>query len=246
MTKELILVWKKPKDGAWIPVGKLSYKSNNYIFEYTKGAQKALDEGYFIPFGQMKNLNKSYESKELFPIFQNRLLQKSRPEYDDYLDWLALNKESITPIEELARSGGIRATDNLQIFPIPKRINNLYEVKFFSHGIRHLPPNYIDRLTHLSPGDKLYLMRDVQNEYDSYAIALRTGNPTEIVGYVPRFFSEDLTRLLNLNDPSEISVVIEKINIKAPFQFKLLCKVNAFWPTGFNPFEQELFNLIRE
>jgi hypothetical protein len=246
MTTELILVWKNPKGNVWIPVGKLYYKSKKYFFEYTKGAIKASDDGYFIPFGQMKNLGDIYESKELFPIFQNRLLQKSRSEYDDYLEWLALDRKMVTPLEELARSGGIRATDNLQLFPVPASINNLYEVKFFSHGIRHLPPHYIERINHLSSGEKLYLMRDVQNEYDSYAIALRTGNPTEIVGYVPRFFSEDLTKLLRLVHPNEINVVIERINMEAPLQFKLLCKVNSIWPNNFKPFEQELFESIHQ
>jgi len=242
MTITLILVWKSPPNNAWVPVGKLSYKASKYVFEYTNGALKAFNDGFFIPFGQMDDLSKIYVSQELFPFFQNRLLQKSRPEYDDYLDWLALSKDSTTPLEELARSGGIRATDNLQLFPIPQKRNDLYNVKFFSHGIRHLPPLYIDRINHLARGDKLYLMRDVQNEHDSFAIALRTGNPTEIVGYVPRFFSEEFTKLLDVIDATEISVVIEKINIKAPSQFKLLCKLNAYWPNGFTPFDQEIFH----
>ena len=242
MIDKLILAWRCPHTSEWIPVGELSYKSNKYFFEYTLGALKAQNDGHFIPFGQMVDLNKTYESNDLFPIFQNRLLQKSRPEYDDYIDWLDLNSTSLSPLNELARSGGIRATDNLQLFPIPRKRNNRYEIRFFSHGIRYLPPCYIDRINHLNPGNKLYLMMDVQNKYDPFALALRTGDPIEIVGYTPRFFSQDLGKLLGVNGPNNVCVSVEKVNLKSPIQFRLLCKLDTLWPNGFTPFKQELFN----
>lgn len=241
MTHKLILAWRCLRTSEWIPVGKLTQESSKYIFEYTLGASKAVDDGSFIPFGQMRDLHKVYESSELFPIFQNRLLQKSRPEYDDYVDWLDLNKNTLSPLEELARSGGIRATDTLQLFPIPQKRHHMYEVKFFSHGIRHLPPYYIERVNHLNRGSKLYLMKDVQNEYDPFALVLRTADPVEIVGYAPMFFSQDLCELLNINGPDKVSVSVEKVNLKSPLQFKLLCKFSTSWPNDFVPFQQELF-----
>jgi len=244
--QELVLAWRCPHNGAWTPVGRLSQENGKYVFKYTVGAHEAEKNNAFIPFAAMGDLNITYESKELFPAFGNRLLQKSRPEYDDYVGWLALDKNDFSPLEELARSGGIRVTDSLQLFPIPKKQNDLYELCFFSHGIRHLPPCYIDRINHLNHGNRLFIMLDVQNPYDPFALTLRTGDPPEIVGYTPRFLAQDFNKLLELNGNSKVCVYVEKVNVKAPLQFKLLCKISTEWPDGFAPFSQDVFKTMRE
>lgn len=241
MIDELILAWQNPRNREWLPVGRLLYSNNKYIFKYTVGAKREKD---FLPFGRMTPLDISHESEELFPIFKNRLLQKSRPEYEDYLDWLGLEKNKITPFEEMARTGGIRATDNLQLFPVPKKRNGQYEITFFSHGISHLPPHYIERVNHLNQGYKLYLMRDIQNRSDVFALALRTEDPPEIVGYCPRFFVKDFGRLIDNNGPDKVDVSVVKVNLRAPLQFKLLCKFSTIWPAEFAPFEDEIFQTI--
>ena len=74
----------------WIVVGKLWYKDNKYYFGYTEGVQEAMNSNNFVLFGQMQHIDKMYVSEELFPIFQNRLFQKKRPEYQDYLNWLVI------------------------------------------------------------------------------------------------------------------------------------------------------------
>lgn len=181
MSNELVLTWKNPHSSLWIPVGRLAHCTDKYVFKYTHSAQEATKEGSFVPFGKMKDITQKYESEELFPLFKNRLLQKSRPEYTDYLEWLNLTEENYSPINELARSGGIRVTDNLQLFPIPDNKDGKYSVFFFSHGIRHLAPSYIERVGHLNKGNKLFLMKDTQNKFDGFALVLRTDDPPEIV-----------------------------------------------------------------
>lgn len=242
MDKNLLIVWRDPTTRSWIPVGKLSYKDNNYCFQYTTGAKSAAKTKHFIPFGKMDNLNVKYKAPGLFPIFRNRLLRKSRPEYKDYLSWLGLSVDNTSPIDELARSGGIRATDNLQIFLIPESRNKLYKVSFFSHGIRHLPPSYAQRVDHLSQGNRLYLMRDIQNDQDSFALALRTGDPPEIVGYCPSFFVKDFDTLICTNGANNVNVSVVKVNPESPVQFKLLCELSTDWPDEFIPFQDEQFN----
>ena len=194
----------------------------------------------------MNKLHYSYESEELFPIFKNRLLPKSRPEYSSYLNWLGFGEENVSELEELARSGGIRATDSLQLFPVPEKANGKYEVMFFSHGIRHLPPNYIERVNHLNQGSALYLMRDIQNEFDSLALALRTDDPIEIVGYCPSFFVKDFDRLIEKNGSEKVNVSIVKINLNSPLQFRLLCKFSTPWPQDFVPFGDKIFQPLPE
>ena len=243
--KKLLLAWKEPDKKKWIVVGKLWYKDNKYYFGYTEGVQEAMNSNNFVLFGQMQHIDKMYVSEELFPIFQNRLFQKKRPEYQDYLNWLGYNRE-ISPLEELARTHGIRATDSLQLFEIPVPIDGKYLVYFFSHGIRHLPQCYQDRIKHLKEGEKLYLMKDVQNKVDKYALVLRTDDPVEIVGYCPRFYVTDFNKLLELNTPEKVDVSIVKINLDAPKQLQLLCKFETFWPDGFQPFDKDEYTLIVE
>ena len=199
------------------------------------------EEGEFAPFSHMTLMDLIYESEELFPIFKNRLLQKSRPEYQDYLSWLHLSSSTVSPIEELARSGGIRGTDDLQLFPYPEEKDGNYEVTFFSHGIRHLPSSYINRLNDLGEGEKLYIMVDIQNKFDPHALVLRTEDPIEIVGYVPRFFSFDFNSLIKSNGQKNVIVTVEKINLNSPSQFRLLCQFKTLWPNDFKPFEAEEF-----
>lgn len=237
MNKKLVLAWQDADSRKWLPVGLLKEEEGKYFFRYTKAAKEYES---FKPFGTMTDYETEYVSDELFPLFSNRLLAKSRPEYDSYLSWLDLTKEDFTPLEELARSSGIRATDSLQLFAIPEpNDKNEYEVSFFSHGIRYLPACYIERIQHLKRGDRLFLMQDVQNHADPYALALRTDDPPELLGYCPSFFVDDFNRLLKMNSSESIMITVEKVNLTAPIQYRLLCKIKTHFPEGFVPFEKD-------
>jgi hypothetical protein len=74
---------------------------------------------------------------------------------------------------ELWRSGGERATDTLQVVPCSEPSpDGRYRVEFFSHGIRHLPRQVRERMPQLEPGERLYLMRDLQNPWGDMALML--------------------------------------------------------------------------
>jgi len=243
MIYDLVVTWKNPQNGKWTPVGKLSYKNSKYYFEYTPLAVKALKTGDFEPFHSMPDSSIIYESKSLFAVFQNRLLEKSRPEYSAYYDWLNLSEGSSSPLDELARSGGIRATDNFQLFIVPSKSLGKYTILFFSHGIRHLAKSYIPRLEKLKRKSPLFLMKDCQNIFDPNALAIRTEDPPELVGYVPRFLTHDFNTLLEKNDTIKATITVEKINLAAPMQYRLLCKFTAPWPENFTPFDGLTRNL---
>jgi len=244
--RELILAWREPEKRQWMPVGKLWMdKKGKYRFGYTKGAEKVFNDGTFFPFGQMNELNKIYVSDDLFPIFKNRLLQKSRPEYNEYVEWLGFDKtKNITVFDELSRTNGIRATDSLQLFEVPKEVDGKYSVYFFSHGISHLPLNYIDRVNTLKVGEQLSIMKDIQNIADPYALVLRTKDPIEIVGYCPSFYVKDYNKLIELNGSRNFKVSVEKVNLSSPLQLRLLCKVETVWPKDFKSFEHNEFKMI--
>ena len=75
--------------------------------------QNAKNQG-FIPFTKMNDLESIYTSPTLFPQFANRVLAKSRPEYERYQKWIILDSSS-TPLEELANNNGVKVTDNIEL-----------------------------------------------------------------------------------------------------------------------------------
>lgn len=240
----LFVAWQDPNSRSWIPVGRLTFEDGKYAFAYTRGAKEAQASKRFLPFGRMTDLGVVYLSKELFPLFANRVLNESRPEYPDFLRWLGL-KEPPNELEVLARSGGLRATDTLEIFPCPEPTGNQeYMVYFFSRGIRHLLPENQSRVGSLQAGERLYLMKDVQNLVDPTAVLMRTGDPVANVGYCPQYFSSEFSRLLNIVGTDNVRVTVERVNNDAPMQFKLLCKLVAPWPENFSPCSMEQFHVL--
>lgn len=242
MCRELILSWQDMKSREWFPVGRLSFSNNTYEFGYTNGAFNAEQTG-FLGLAGMNDFFKSYKSENIFPVFQNRILNKSRPDRPEFLNWLDINLESYSQFEELARTGGIKATDSLRLYPVPSAINGKYLVNFFAHGVSHLIESYKKRANDLSVGDKLYLCADLENEYDKNALILRTQDPVEVVGYCPKFFAEDFYKVFEASKKS-FNIDLVRVNIDAPEQLRLLCKLSCEWPNNFLPFNKPEFQLI--
>jgi len=239
MCKELGLSWQDSKTRKWLPIARISKRDDGYFFRYTNGAIEAKKYGFNMLPG-FPNFEKAYCSSEIFPVFQNRIMNKSRPDRKVFLDWINLNDESYSPFEELARTGGIKATDNLQLYPIPVSKDGLYTLSFFVHGVSHLPQSYKKRTLKLEPEDALFLMKDVQNKIDPAALALRTEDPIELVGYVPKFFAGDFEKLFNHNK-EHFHVVVERLNSAAPEQLRLLCKLSTPWPRDFKALNMPSF-----
>lgn len=246
MKKKLILCWQDPIKKTWIAVGQLSYQNEIYSFRYTKSV-KELRKGSFSALLSMNDLNKEYNSKELFPFFVNRVFTKTRPEYNDYLEALGFESKNVTPMEEMSRSAGIRATDNFQLFPYPETKNGRYEMHFFSRGVRHMEDSYIERSKKLNTSDSLKVMLDVQNNIDPKALLLCTSNnPPEFMGYCPSFLCPDFNKLIKhyRKTPCLFNVSVVKTNPNASAQLRLLCKVDCPLPDNFTPFSTQSIELM--
>lgn len=239
--KILYLAWQDPQSRQWLPVGKLSVERGIYRFVYTKGVTLSKN---FVPLGFMQDLHEVYRSRDMFPLFANRLISKKRPEYQDFLRWLDLREDEADPLVLLARTEGVRETDSLTVFPCPEPDpEGRYLVHFFSHGLRHLPEEARVRINALRDSEKLYLMPDPQNPHDGYAMALRTDDPATIVGYCPRYISRDFVEILD-NNPDSVDVRVKRVNADAPIQLRLLCTLTADWPENFKPCSSEFYHEI--
>ncbi|MGA2059132.1 MAG: HIRAN domain-containing protein [Thermoguttaceae bacterium] len=245
MKNILFVAWRSrdQNNEAWGPVGMLVHDVGVYRFCYTYGAEKLLG---FQPFPGMDDLNKVYESEELFPLFSNRLLPRTRPEYEAFLRWGGFESGSQPdPITVLGITGGIRQTDSIEVFPCAIREEFCgYFNKFFLHGVSWMPPAAIERVNRLISGEKLSLMPDPCNHFDHNAVALRTDTERTLIGYVPRYLARDILHLLNNCEPDSIDLVVDRLNTDAPLQQKVLCRMRSCWPDNFKPCSGKEFRPI--
>lgn len=226
---------------SWAPVARVDKTGEQYRLRYTKGAEQV--EG-FDGFVRMQDLQSEFISSELFPLLKNRVLPRSRPEFASYARWLGRDKDSLDFFEELALTGGLRGTDNIELIPMPEKSENgTYDSLFFVHGVRHLSEHAESIIKGLSLGSRIYLAADIQNEYDMHALLLRTGVPVSLIGYVPRYYSQEFSSLLQA-DPKSVVVTIEKVNISAPPPFRVLCKLSAPWPESFTACQAASYQLL--
>lgn len=231
----LYVAWQDEKTREWIPVAMLGRLAEGYTLQYTQGAKRCKS---FAGLGRMSALDKVYFSETLFPFFANRLVSRSRPEYKNFMKWLALDEIGDDPMAIMAVTGGVRATDSFELVPVPRRELNFLKLDFFVRGLRHLPNNTLERIASLSVNDRLYLMGDVQNLHDQHALMLRTDDPKTLIGYVPRYYCSGLDKLL-ASDPGNVVVNVKRVNPDAPLDMRLLCSLSAPWTENFELLESE-------
>lgn len=231
----LFVAWRPPTPDQtdWRPVGRLEHDGDVYRYSYTQGARKP----GFRPFAQMEQLDQVYESVDLFPVFANRLLSESRPEYEAFMRWSGFDTDTPPdPILVLGVTEGIRQTDAIEVFPCPVPDHaGCYFNKFFLHGIRWLPDAAIERIGKLNEHERLKLILDLQNEHDPQAVAVRTETERMLIGYVPRYLAHDVWQLVQRCDADFIELYVARVNRDAPLQNRVLCRMHACWPDGFQP-----------
>jgi len=245
MKQALFVAWRTrdPNIPAWGPVGRLEFDGDFYRFSYTQGARSLPG---FQPFQQMDNLDEVYESTELFPLFVNRLLSERRPEYEAYLRWSGFGHDNPpNPLAILAVTEGQRQTDAIEVFPCPLPDGEgCYLNRFFLHGIRWAEEAgraYVDRL---QEGEQLRLVPEPENPVDPLAMAIYPMNTEVRIGYAPRYLAHDIHTLQGECDSSFVELSVELVNEDAPLQQRVLCRMQACWPTGFEPCNTKAFRPI--
>jgi hypothetical protein len=236
----LFVAWRGGENdaGVWGPVGRLGHDGQVYRFCYTRGAKNLRG---FRPFPSMDDLEQVYESETLFPLFANRLLSPSRPEYEAFLRWGGFDPSTPpSPLAILGVTEGIRQTDSIEVFPCPMPdADGCYLNKFFLHGIRWMAATALERICLFQAGEQLILWPEPQNPADPNAVAVYTTFDRMQIGYVPRYLARDIGRLLHECSFSEL--VVEQVNRDAPLQQRLLCCMRSCWPMGFQPCSGEDF-----
>lgn len=231
-----LVLWQSPSDRSYHRVGTLERDAEGYSFQYLPGAQSSAG---FERFAGFPDLDGEYRSEELFPMFANRVMTPRRDSYDAYVQSLGLRDARPEPFEVLARTLGTRATDLVQLLPVPTvDPQGLLSFYFLVHGSRHVDAD-AERLGSVKSGDDLYLTPEEDNEVSPVAVLVDSQpQPTRdrALGYVPDVLAPLVRALLASGTP--LSAVAEQVNLPAEGHvsdhMRLLARIDAIAPDGFH------------
>lgn len=241
--RRLFVSWRDPATGSIHPVGllvrRLVGSEEDFTFAYLKAAEQL--QG-FRPLPGLPDLHERYQSDHLFPVFANRLMPRTRPDYDALAARVDLPGEA-GPFEILERSGGRRVADRLEMFAPPERTgDDQYSVLFFVRGVRYLEgaSAAIDRL---AEGDVLRLEDDAENPVNARAV-LVLEHEGQRLGWIPDYLLDHLHALRDLNggDP-RVEVVHVNDEASGP-HLRLMCRLIGAAPAGYEPFSEIAFQPI--
>lgn len=238
----LYVSWRAPA-GSIQPIGLLirrwDAEGERFIYAYLKLAEQLEQTEGFRPLPGLPELHERYESPVLFPVFANRLMPRSRPDFDLLARRVDLSGQA-DPFEVMARSGGLRQTDRIEVFSGPVHTEDeRSSCLFFARGIRYVP-GAAEAVDELAPGDELVLGTDPENPFNSRALRLlvRDGR---VVGYVPDYLVEHVHELTDLNE-AQPRITVEHVNdATAAPHLRLLCRLDAPWPAGYQAFSDARF-----
>lgn len=195
---KLLLIWKQPISRRRYKIGILTCNNDDYTFNYSDEIDDAIREG-FICFPGFEDIKKTYTSKLLFPNIASRLPNKKRPDYNEILKSYNL-KENATDLEILIATKGKLVTDNYEFV----RSFNKETIEFDVVGTRHCET--IEKsFDLLKVGESVDLILDKTNEHDKYAIQILIDNYH--IGFVPRYYSKELSELLKSNTKYDAKLV---------------------------------------
>jgi len=218
--RSLVVTWEHPETRVISAIALLKYDGAEYSFKYLPEVTEV--EG-FRPLLGFPEIDTGYSAQDLFPLFQQRVMDPKRPDYARYVEGLGL-PEDASPWEQITRSGGSREGDSIQFFPFPVHDGSVWTFSFMVNGVRHMltksvtvdgelkgsytPEDLELVLDSLDEGDSLELHFEPTNAHNTRAILVLASDQRPI-GYVPTFALDGTTRGL-LDDV--VDVTVERVN----------------------------------
>lgn len=243
----LFLAWQDSGPSrAWFPIGRLDadIDRHHFTFAYTQGAARASRVAGLRPLESFPDFQQTYESSRLFPLFQNRVLESSRPDFGEYLSQLDLDPSEADPISILSVTGGTRQTDNLQVFPkIERQADGRFCCRFFLHGNRYVNSSAQAALPQIKVGEELRIALELNNPATRLALQVETQD-YHMIGWAPRYLIDDLKTAID-NSPEAVIGKVVKINpAPAPLNQRVLIELSGRLPEGHSPMSTPDFQLI--
>jgi hypothetical protein len=195
----LFVIWSAPSDGGRHIVGHLARQrvGSTFHFWYESNLSAAAAKGFaFLPaFPEHRQIDAPYEARYLFATFADRIPSGQRTDAAKMLaSWGVEHPDD--QFEVLAKSGGLRATDGIELAEYRAVDDPLVEpLEFRVAGMKHVLPG---SRSALAVGATLRFEREPSNPHDpSATIVARTTDGTR-AGYVPRQYSALTAKLLDL------------------------------------------------
>lgn len=241
-SRRLIVNWRHEPSYALMPVAELITTrppdEARYEFGYLEGVRRALELG-FEPFVAFPHLHRRYTRSELFPFFRNRVMPSTRPDYVHHVESLGLSVQATDVIDLLARSEGRHLSDRLETVLAAERDprTGRYVTRFLLRSVRHVP-GAESVIESLWAGSELQSVAEPTNVRNPRARQLRFRDKP--VGYVADYLLGDLDALDAAG--AGVRIMVERIN-PAPHssRYRVLLRVEAEWPVGFEPFGDPAF-----
>lgn len=189
----LLVIWGEPSAGNRQIIGHLARGSGELRFWYAADLSEAMKRGFrLLPeFPEHRVETAPYVERYLFPLFAERIPALTRHDAKAMMQaWGVEHPDD--QFEVLAKSGGIRATDRLELAEYRPDDDALAEpLEFRIAGRRYIPA---DELARLEVGCSVSLRPEPANPKDPTAVIVdRYGKRA---GYVPRQYTALFGRLL--------------------------------------------------
>ncbi|MDR7812093.1 HIRAN domain-containing protein [Lacrimispora sp.] len=191
----MYLIWKSEKSRRQYIVGELS-KNGEYEFKYSEEVNDAIQDG-FTPFMPFTDINKMYNSTELFPVFLSRLPDRKRKDMDKILDKYGMVEYD--PYQLLKISGARLPIDNMQFIDPILDYQNSFERQFYMAGSRYYlgcEGNDCNKSILVQYGEEVYLKKEPKNTHDPNAIRVINGKK-DLLGYIPRYYCKAFSKILD-------------------------------------------------
>lgn len=225
MIKQLWLIWKDPLKRRRYKVGVLEKNEKYYSFKYVNPELNIAKNAGFDYYPGFEDTSKEYKNEKMFLNIENRLPNKKRPDYLEILNSYNLNIDS-NSMEILKATKGRLVTDTYEfVEPFDKK-----KIEFDIAGTSHCN-DLRECKDSIKVNDKLKLELEPNNISDPYAIkiVLEKNGKMYHIGYVPRYYSKELTKILEKG--VEYSALVQSLNFESVYNDE---DINAYVKLIFN------------
>lgn len=175
----LLVTRQDPSTRRYTAIGLLSCADGTYEFSYLR---RAVETPGFRPLLGFSAMDRQYRSERLFPLFAERVMDPRRPDRPRWLSSLGLGEDPEV-MEILARSGGRRKGDHLELLAVPRvEADGRTRISFLVHGVSHA--GSFDHIGRLAAGDRLELVDDPGNPVNARAVLVSSAGERRL-GWVP-------------------------------------------------------------
>jgi hypothetical protein len=199
------------EDRLWFPIRKMIWSEGQYQTCFVAGvkdliAAAPLWRHHFKP----EALEVVKTTREVHCDYACRMPLDRPQEMPWHLPSLGLPADSLDPIAFVARSGGYRETDSLDIFPeVQPDVDGSYRFYFLLRKLYLVDEAVVNDL----------IEGDVIDPQDWWAIHQSTGQK---IGILPGYI-----RALAASDRQQVEIKIQQINYSTILQSRLLCSLTC-------------------